>query len=95
MFLLFWIILSFISGYFASTKHRSAIGWFLLSILVSPIITLILLAILPKLGLSEMDLRNLSSTLEFKLNELNRLRDQGLISPQEYELRRKTILEND
>ena len=39
--LIFWVILSMVSGSVASKKGRSWIGFFLLSILISPIIGLL------------------------------------------------------
>jgi hypothetical protein len=47
---MFWFILSVVVGVFAGTKNRSGFGWFILSLFISPIITLILLAILPRRG---------------------------------------------
>ena len=35
---------------FAKSRHRSAIGWFILSLLISPLISLILIAILGEGG---------------------------------------------
>lgn len=43
----FWIILSFVIGYIADKRGRSGIGWLALSLAISPVITLILLVLLP------------------------------------------------
>ena len=85
---LFWGILSVIVGVFASSKNRSGFGWFVLSILLSPIITLILVAILPRRG-------DLNQSLEGKLRELERLKKTRFITEDEYETKRKAILENE
>lgn len=42
-----WIVLSLLAGYVASTKNRSAFGYFLLSLILSPIIAFIALIAVP------------------------------------------------
>lgn len=44
-----WLIFSVVSGAIASAKGRSGIGYFLLSIVLSPIVGLILAAALPRI----------------------------------------------
>ena len=85
---LFWVILSGVAAFYASSKNRTVLGWFLSSLLLSPIITLILLAILPVRGGS-------TQTLEGKLRELERLKKTNFITEEEYETKRKAILESD
>ena len=46
----FWVLLSICVCMFAKSRHRSAIGWFILSLLISPLISLILIAILGEGG---------------------------------------------
>jgi hypothetical protein len=84
---LFLFVLSIVAGYFASTKSRSGFGWFFLSFLISPVITLIILAILPSKG---------SPNLSFdgKLKELERIRASGFITEEEYKTKRKAILDS-
>lgn len=84
---LFWLILSIVVGVFAGSKNRSGFGWFLLSLFISPIITLILLAILPRRG-------SMSVSLEGKLREIDRLRTDGVITEDEYQVKRKAIIES-
>jgi len=48
MLVVFWIVISFIIGWAATTKDRSFIGWTFISLLISPIIAGIVLAIIPK-----------------------------------------------
>lgn len=45
--LLFWIIFAVVVGIAASNRGRSGFGWFLLSILLSPLLGLILVLVLP------------------------------------------------
>ncbi len=85
---LFWLILSIVVGIFAGTKNRSGFGWFLLSLFISPIITLILLAILPRRG-------STPDSLLGKLKEIDRLREDGVITEDEYQMKRKAILESN
>jgi hypothetical protein len=47
--LFFWVILSFIIGYAASQKNRSFGGFFFLSLIISPLISLLVLIAVPKL----------------------------------------------
>jgi uncharacterized membrane protein len=42
-----WIVLAIAAGAVASAKGRSGIGWFLLSLLITPVLTLLMLAALP------------------------------------------------
>jgi hypothetical protein len=43
---LFWIVGAFIVGVIATNKGRSGFGWFLLSLIVSPILTGILVLVM-------------------------------------------------
>ena len=85
---LFWLILSIVAGAYANSKNRSGFGWFLLSILLSPIITLIILAILSNRTTPP-------KSLEARLVEIAELRDKGTITQDEYELKRKAIIESN
>jgi hypothetical protein len=85
---LFWLILSIVAGAYAKSKNRSGFGWFLLSILLSPIITLIILAILSNRTTPP-------KSLEARLVEIAELRDKGTITQDEYELKRKAIIESN
>jgi hypothetical protein len=44
-FIVFWIFLSILVGAFASSKKRSGVGWFFLSLIISPLITFIILLV--------------------------------------------------
>lgn len=45
--LLLWIAGAIVVGIIAGSRNRSGFGWFLLSLLISPLLTLILVALLP------------------------------------------------
>jgi len=44
--IIFWIFLSILVGVFASSKKRSGLGWFFLSLIISPLITFIIILII-------------------------------------------------
>jgi hypothetical protein len=55
-FVFVWFVFAIVVGVAASSRNRSGAGWFLLSLLVSPLITTIWLFILPKrLGLTRRE----------------------------------------
>jgi hypothetical membrane protein len=86
--LLISLIGSVLIGVFANSKNRSGFGWFLLSIFITPILTFIILAILSEKTVP-------TKSLETRLSEIERLRDKGTISLDEYELKRKGIIESN
>lgn len=47
---IFWVVLSIVIGIVAGGRGRSALGFFLLSLLLSPLIGLILVALLPPIA---------------------------------------------
>jgi len=93
-FFFFWIICSVLVAVFASSRNRSGFGWFLLSLFISPLITLIFLAILPKRGTSVESTNDLHS-LEAKLKEIERLQVSGLLTEEEYSTKRKSIIDSN
>jgi hypothetical protein len=88
----FWFALSVATAIFAGTKGRTRIGWFCSSILLSPIIGLILIAILPTKTYQSSEIA-INPTRD-KLIELKKLVNEGLITQDEYSARRKIILES-
>src|SRR4051812_14614888 len=44
---LFWIIFAAAAGFIASQRGRSGVRWFLLSIVISPLIAVIIVALIP------------------------------------------------
>jgi hypothetical protein len=49
IFLLVWLVISFIVGVAAQRRGRSGSGWFFVSFLLSPILALLLLLVFPSL----------------------------------------------
>lgn len=45
LFIIFWLFLSILVGVFASSKGRSGIGWFFLSLIISPLIGFIIVLV--------------------------------------------------
>ena len=45
MWILFWIFLSVLLGVYASSKKRSGLGWFFLSLIISPLIAFIIVLV--------------------------------------------------
>ena len=43
----FWIGLAALVGFYASSRGRSGIGWFLLALLISPLIAFVIVAVVP------------------------------------------------
>lgn len=50
MWVLFWVVLALVVGIFASGRGRSGVGWFLLSLLLSPLVGFVLVAVLQNLS---------------------------------------------
>lgn len=48
-----WLVFAVVVGICASSRGRSGFGWFLLSVAISPILALILVLVMPKLGAAE------------------------------------------
>jgi hypothetical protein len=44
-FFIFWVFLSILVGAYGSSKKRSGVGWFFLSLIISPLITFIILLV--------------------------------------------------
>jgi hypothetical protein len=90
--ILFWFFVSILVAVFASSRNRSGFGWFLLSLIISPLITFIFLAILPKrVGYSLAN--EVQQTLESRLKEIERLKLENVITEDEYQIKRKKIIE--
>lgn len=52
-YILFWLILCFVTAIIASSKNRSAILWFFISFIVSPLIGIICVACMPAIAKNE------------------------------------------
>lgn len=87
---LFWLLGSILVAVFASKKGRSGFGWFLFSVCLSPLFGFLFVLILGDRSKSKIADNSLSG----KLKELDGLLSQNLISQEEYDQRRKHILES-
>jgi hypothetical protein len=90
--ILFWFVVSLLVAVFASSRNRSGFGWFLLSLIISPLITFIFLAILPKRA-GYLETSELPQSLESKLKEIDRLKVENVITEDEYQIKRRKIIE--
>lgn len=76
--LILWVGFAFVVGGVASARGRSSFGWFLLAVLLSPLISGLILAILPDLRTRALleEIRDASSVSdrELKRNVLKNLR---------------------
>jgi uncharacterized membrane protein len=92
--ILFWFIVSILVAVYASSRNRSGFGWFLISLIISPLISFLFLVILPKragyLGKSDFP-----QTLEDRLKEIERLKIENVLTEEEYQLKRKQIIETN
>ena len=94
--IVFWFIVSILVAAYASSRNRSGFGWFLLSLIISPLFTFIFLAILPKrAGNIPAPAPAAPQTLEGKLKEIEKLRLENVLTEDEYQLKRKAIIESD
>jgi hypothetical protein len=92
--ILFWFVVSILVAVYASSRNRSGFGWFLLSLIISPFITFIFLAILPR-RTGYVSASEITQTLEGKLKETERLRFEKVLTEEEYQLKRKLIIESN
>src|SRR5688572_13922941 len=49
-FFLFWLLFAIVVGVVASSRGRSGFGWFLLAVVISPLLAIVLVALLPSLS---------------------------------------------
>ena len=87
-FFFFWLVLSILAGAYANSKKRSGFGWFLISIVLSPLISFIILAIISTKTTAP-------KSLEARLAEIDQLLEKGTITQDEYALKRKAIIESN
>ena len=90
--ILFWFVVSLLVSVFASSRNRSGFGWFLLSLIISPLITFIFLAILPKRA-GYIETVDVPQSLEGKLKDIDRLKLENVITEDEYQIKRRKIIE--
>lgn len=62
--LILWLVISIVVGVGAGSRGRSGIGWFFISVLLSPVLALLLLLVFPALKIQD--------SLEFNDGELRK-----------------------
>jgi hypothetical protein len=96
-----WLAFSIFAGMVASNKNRSFLGYFMLSIVLSPLIGFVAALIATdknshsqKVEFQKSKPKDDSKTSEGanKLQELNSLKEQGFITEEEFEEKRKKIV---
>ena len=97
-----WLAGSIFSGMIASNKNRSFIGYFMLGALLSPLIGIGAALIVKDNSqptIQKVEVQNRKSSNDqrasegaSKLKELNNLKDEGLITDDEFEEKRKKIV---
>ena len=96
-----WLAFSIFAGMVASNKNRSFFGYFMLSVVLSPLIGFVaaLIATDKKIHSQKVEFQKSkpsddSKTFEGsnKLKELNKLKEDGLITDEEFEEKRKKIV---
>jgi hypothetical protein len=90
--ILFWFVVSLLVAVFASSRNRSGFGWFFLSLIISPLISFIFLAILPKRA-GYITASEVPQSLEGKLKEIDRLKLENVLTEDEYQMKRRKIIE--
>lgn len=87
--LVVWLLLCAVVGAAASSKGRSGVGFFLLSLILSPLIGGIVALIVPRIGPTPVQV--VESPAQ-KLASLADLRDRGAITAEEYEAKKGELL---
>jgi hypothetical protein len=105
--LLFWVLLALIPAAIASSKGRSALGWFLIGVLISPVLAAIIVTVLPSPALDERRHAELiaaasrgapvsgAASQEDPISAVGRLaqlRDAGAITSEEFETKKADLL---
>lgn len=54
-FVFFWLVFSIVVGVAANSRGRSGVGWFLFSLILSPLLGLILVLVLPRQSAETQD----------------------------------------
>jgi hypothetical protein len=104
---LLWLAFSFMAAYVAANKGRSGFGFFMLSLVLSPLIgfiaALIAKPIIPTppikfkpsepIDSSSSKSSNLADSSAEKLKALNKLKEDGLITEEEFEQKRAKLID--
>ena len=76
LLLILWLVFAVLIGAAARTRGRNGVGWFLLAILLSPLVAGLILAILPDLRVRALleDIRNAGRAAD---DEIERARSRS------------------
>jgi len=76
LLLILWLVFAVLIGAAARTRGRNGVGWFLLAILLSPLVAGLILAILPDLRVRALleDIRNAGRSAD---DEIERARSRS------------------
>jgi len=88
--LVIWVVLAVIAGVVASGKGRSGVGWFLFAIVLSPLIGLLVVALLP--SKKPMPAAPPRDDPMRTIAALADLRDRGALPADEYEAKKADLL---
>lgn len=87
-----WIILAFLVGAMGANKHIGFGGAFIISLLLSPIIGFICVAVSKDNQTDKVEKSILGSSGAAELEKLARLKNEGHLTEYEYEQMKKKIL---
>lgn len=91
--LVMWVVLSAIVGLAASAKGRSGVGFFLLSLLITPLIGLLVALVVPRVDATPVRVINQpGADPTSQIASLASLRDSGAISDDEYQVKKAELL---
>lgn len=96
-----WVLLSLIPPIIANSRGRSPVGWFLFSLVISPLVAVVLLLVLADESVGADRHDELVQALGAApvddplvvIERLAVLRDTGAITPTEYETKKAQLLE--
>ncbi|HEV8698951.1 MAG TPA: SHOCT domain-containing protein [Candidatus Limnocylindrales bacterium] len=90
-----WLIWSGLVAWIASVRGRSPVGWFFLSVLLSPLIGIIAVLVAPNRRAATIPvaapMSSAPSTTD-TLRELGDLRDRGVITAEDFEAKKGDLL---
>lgn len=89
---LFWFIFSIVIGIVASHRGRTGFGWFLLAILLSPVLMFILLVCLPSLKPPVSVVTVHEGSVTTRLTQLAELKASNAITQDEFDKAKAKIL---
>jgi Short C-terminal domain len=91
--LVLWFTFAIVAGAVASGRGRSGVGWFLFAILLSPLIGLIVVALLPRTTPTPVTVvEGPKADATSQIASLASLRDSGAISEDEYATKKTELL---